>query len=179
MSLSLSPENLPYSWLLCPSQVNCGMSTQAETLKSPYPLPQNEGQIKKGRGRAEWGHTWCLVILVGRSHPGREVWDQPDLMVSIPLREEVGAADTPCEEFCWKTKCKEAGVHDCYHVHEELFRCFRIFFFFTLAFGGVFCLSVWELLSSSLACGILVPQPGMESSPLLWQHEDFNHWTAG
>ena len=58
--------------------------------------------------------------------------------------------------------------------------CFLVlgFFFLHWLLGGVFCLSVLELLASSLTCGILVPQPEMESSPLHWQHEVFNHWTA-
>ena len=51
--VSLSPENLPYSWLLCPSQVDCGPSTQAETPKSPSPLPHNERQVNKGQ-RKGW-----------------------------------------------------------------------------------------------------------------------------
>ena len=56
--------------------------------------------------------------------------------------------------------------------------CFLLlgFIFLNTGFWGVFFVCLfWNISGSSLACGILVPQPGMESSPLHWQHEVFNH----
>ena len=45
---------------------------------------QLEARSTKGGGRGERGHTGCLLISVGRSHPGGEVGDQPDSMALLP-----------------------------------------------------------------------------------------------
>ena len=124
-----------------------------------------------GQQRAEEGLSevtqdalWSLlagVILGERAGTSQSWWYQS----TWERWEEVGAADTPSEEFCWKTKCKEARVHDCYHFNEELFPCFRFFFFYTGFWGcfwfvsfGTFGLffSMWNL-SSTTRDGIQPP----------------------
>ena len=172
-TLQLAP--LPFSGGLWP--VHSGRNTR-EPLSIATQWGAGQKRAKKGLSEVTQDALWSLlagVILEERAGTSQNWWYQP----RWEWWEEVGAADTPSEEFCWKTMCKDDQAHDCYHVNEELFPSFRFYFFKHWLLGGVFCLSVLELLASSLAYGILVPQPGMESSPLLWQHEDFNHWTAG
>ena len=151
-TLQLSP--LPFSGGLRP--VHSGKDTW-----EPLSMATQLGaRSTKSRGRGEWGHTGCLVIPIGRSNPGGGGGTSQTWWYQSPWEwwEEMGAADTPSKEFCWRTKCKEDRANDCYHVKEELFSCFRFFFFFlntgSLGFSLFVCFitfglsfSMWNLNS--------------------------------
>ena len=159
-TLQLAP--LPFSGGLQP--VYSGRDTE-EPLSDATQWGAGQQRTQEGLSEVTQDALWSLlegVILGERAGTSQSWWYQS------PSEgwKEVGAADTPSEEFLWNSKWKEDRAHDCYHVKEELFRCFRVFFFFNTGFGwcflfvcfGTFVLffSMWNL-SSTTRDGIQPP----------------------
>ena len=147
--------------------------------RAPIHCHKMRGRSKRAEeGLSEVTHDalWSLlagVILEERSGTSQTWWYQS------PWERKWGLQTLLVKSFAEKLSAKKPEFMIVIMCMKNCFVVLGFFFFLHWLLGGVFCLSVWELLSSSLACGILVPQPGMESSPLHWQHEVFNHWTAG
>ena len=130
-TLQLAP--LPFSGGLRP--VHSGRDTW-EPLSIATQWKAGQQRAEEGLSEVRQDSLWSLlagVILEERAGTSQNWWYQP----SWEWWEEVGAADTPSEEFCWKTKWKVDQAPDCYHVSEELFPSFR-FYFLNTGFWGVF-----------------------------------------